>query len=885
MMHRTILIKYSKTVGCYLSALVVACMAHPALAEMQSLEDEAMSVVSGQSGLTLDVEHDMSIGEVAYFDDGLGIALQGVRMTKAGDRTLADWERFVGHELVEIGEDAAYADQFPFEANTSSQAETRIEVDLLNDGTLVFDFISIDHTRFEIGDIRFIDTPGLAPVPTDRSMGGLFFDFQLDGNVEVTGAGTDGSDIFGGLFNIDLLFENARFGYRTNGNEFFLDGMTIDLNSPGTVLTYDIPNNELDLRLPNLTTDIYVEAMRFSNNPSNHGVSVDVGSGLPLPSYGSLWTSMDLNSEIQIGVGGAAGAEGMTFNAQTTINWLDFAWGDDIGTNLTPGWVGALGVSGNFNIDNMTVDVMADPDEGVEPTRDYGPGLALEVDRIDANLRIEEFVIADSIQRLRQYSQARGGQPVNSVGSFDANLVFADGVYGGNAQTNRILLQAGGHADAGYQGLRLDTRLSVISPNNESNFVYTDNGNSLMWSRFSGYADGDLTLNVTNDGTLNGTTFYDGLRFGFEDFAFGYQIEGYRVAEDTGNSADLNNQELQGASAIPGMPGLPGIGAAPSLEGTLNGHITIGPGGRQGEEGLTINSDLTITDGNLAHYLDGDGSGRGLWLSGLNYDVHLRDMLVDVTDQGIEIYETENWGVMDVTDFRLGDKETGASFGRLVMQHHELGSFRRIVDGGAGNVCVGGSGVGQVACEAGGGYWSSRGPEGLSVISIRHLAAANNLENKRNRFTWEVARTGEGTDAVVNGSGLQLVFDNFTTNDGDGVNDTYGIRTVTQVDVAQTRVIKKSDGADRNGVLGNRGDEKIMNPDGSYRYVAPASLTGADMDDRPAGLAVRTTTSFRELDVDNVNLVHPTGGESTLLYGLKLQNFEVRTDITATPMD
>lgn len=885
MMQRRILIKFSKTVSSYLSALVVACMAHPVLAEMQSLEDDAMSVVSGQSGMTLDVQTDITIGEVAYFDDGLGIALQGVRLTKAGDRTLADWERFVGHELAEIGMDTAYATQFPFEANTSNRAETRIDVDLLNNGTLVFDFISIDHTRFEIGDIRFIDTPGLAPVLTDRSMGGLFFDFQLDGNVEVTGAGTDGSGIFGGLFNIDLMFENARFGYRTNGNEFFLDGMTIDLDSPGTVMTYDNVDGELEVRLPNLTADIYAEAIRFSNNPSNHGVSVDADSGLPLPSYGSLWASMDLNSNIQIVAGGADGTEGMTFNAQTVINWLDFAWGDDIASDQTNGWVGALGVSGNFNVDNLTVDLMADPDEGIEPARDFGRGLAFEVDRIDANLRIEEFVIADSIQRLRQYSQSRGGQPVNTIGSFDANLVFADGLYGGNAQTNRILLQAGGHADAGYQGLRLDTRLSVISPNNESNFVYTDNSNSLMWSRFSGYADGDLTLNVTNAGTLNGTTFYDGLRFGFEDFAFGYQIEGYRVAEDSGNSADLNNQELQGASAIPGMPGLPGIGAAPALEGTLNGHITIGPGGRQGEEGLTINSDLSITDGNLAQYLDGDGTGRGLWLSGLNYDVHLRDMLVDVTDQGMEIYETENWGVMDVTDFRLGDKETGASFGRLVMQHHELGSFRTMSAGGAGDVCVGGVGANQALCEGAGGYWSARGTEGLTVSSIRHLAAANIPENKRNRFTWEVARAGEGTDAVVNGSGLQLVFDNFTTNDGDGVNDTYGIRTVTQVDVAQTRVIKKTDGADRNGVLGNRGDEKIMNPDGSYRYVAPASLTGADMDDRPAGLAVRTTTSFRELDVDNVNLVHPTGGESTLLYGLKLQNFEVRTDITATPMD
>lgn len=885
MMQMRMLNTHLKLLGRHLSVVIACGLFQQAQADMQSLEDEALSGVSGQSGMTLKVETDMSIGEVAYFDDGLGIALQGVRLTKAGDRTVADWERFVRHELVDAGVSDTYANLLPFEANTSNLAATRLDIDILDNSTLSLDFISIDRSRFEIGDIRFINTPGLTAAPAAPSIGGLFFDFQLDGHVDITGAGTATNPIYGTLFNIDLLFENARFGYRTNGNEFFLDGMTIDVESPGTVLTYDIPNNELDISLPSFKADIYADAIRFSNNPANHGVSVDVATGLPLSSYGSMWATMDLTSNIGIAAGGAAGSQGITLNSQTTINWLDFAWGDDIATNSTPGWVGALGVTGNVNVNNLYIDVLADPDAGIEPARDFGHGLMFDVDRIDANLRIEEFVIADSIQRLRQYSQSRGGRPVNTVGTFEANLILADGLYEGNAQTNRILLQAGGHPDAGYQGLRLDTRLSVISPSNESNFVYTDNGNSLMWSRFSGYADGDLTLNVTNAGTLNGTTFYDGLRLGFEDFAFGYQIEGYRVAEDSGNSADLNNQELQAATAIPGMPGLPGIGAAPALEGTLNGHITIGPEGRLGEEGLTINADLSISDGSLAHYLEGDGTGRGLWLSGLNYDVHLRDMLVDVTDQGIEIYETENWGVLDVTDFRLGDKATGASFGRVVMEHHELGSFKRIIDGGAGNVCVGGVGATQTACETDSGFWSSRGSEGLSISSIRHLAAANNVENKRNRFTWEVSRTGEGTNAVVNGSGMQLVFDNFTTNDGNGSTDTYGIRTVTHVDIAQTRVVKKSNGADENGVVGNRGDEKVMNSDGTYRYVAPGSMTGVDISDRPVGLAVRNTTSFRELDIDNVNLVHPTGGESTLLYGVKLQNFEVRTDITATPMD
>lgn len=874
-----------KYMGKYLIAFMMASVSQYGTAAMKALEDETLSGVSGQSGLTLDIETNISIGEVAYFDDGLGIALQGVRLTKPSDRTQADWERYIRHELSEAGGDPAYADRFPFEENTSNLSGSRVELDILNNGTLALDIFTIDRARFEIENIRFVDAPGLSPGAADRSFGGLFFDFQLDGYVEVTGAGTDGSGIFGGLYNIDLLFENARFGYRTNGNEFFLDGMTIDFNSPGTVLTFDYLNDELNVRLPNLSAEISVDALRFSNNPSNHGVSYDVDSGTLLPSYGSLWAFMELNANLQLRSGGEDGQQGVTFNAQTAINWLDLAWGDDIVSDAAPGWIAALGITGDLNIQNMAIDILEDPDAGIEPAKDYGRGLAFSFERMQANLHIQDFVIADSMQRIRAYSQGRGGLPVRTIGSFNANLLFADGMFGGNPRTNRIYLQAGGNLDAGYQGLRLDTQLSVISPNNESNFVYTDNGNSLMWSRFQAYADGDLTLDITNAGTINGTQFYDGLRLGFEDFAFGYQIDGYRVARSTGDANDLNNQELQGAAAVPGMPGFFSIGAAPALEGNLNGHVTLGAGGRFGEEGLTINADLSISNGSLATYVDGDGTGRGLWLSGLNYDVHLRDMMIDVTDLGMEIYESEHWSTLDVTDFRIGDKVTGASFGRIAQETYELGSQHAIRAGGAGDVCLGGSGFNQAQCEGSGGAWNSRGSEGLTVISRRHLSAESVVENKRNRFTWELGRTGEGTAAVVNGSGMQLVFDNFTTNDGNGLTDTYGIQAVSHVDIAQTRVVKKSDGADRNGVVGNRGDEKVMNADGTYRYVAPASMSETDRNDRPVGLAVRTSTSFREIDFDRVNLVHPAGGESTLLYGLKFQNFDVTTDITATPMD
>ena len=117
------------------------------------------------------------------------------------------------------------------------------------------------------------------------------------------------------------------------------------------------------------------------------------------------------------------------------------------------------------------------------------------------------------------------------------------------------------------------------------------------------------------------------------------------------------------------------------------------------------------------------------------------------------------------------------------------------------------------------------------------------------------------------------------------MSDTFGLRNEYQLDIAGVQVVKKADGPDSNGVVGDKGDIKVMNADGSYRYVNPAALTAQDIQDRPVGIAVRSRTQFQELDFDQVKLVHPTGGESTLLYGLKFQNFDITTDISTTALD
>ncbi len=819
-------------------------------AELKALDDEVLSGVSGQSGITLDLAAKASVSEVAYFDDGLGLALQGVKLNAA--------------------------------ASPSDFANYRFELDVLADGALAIEFTSNNVGRFEIADMRFVSNPGEIPVAAAPSMGGLFLDFMLDGRTEIRGGGAGGPGTSGHTFDTEFVLTNGRLGYRTNGNEFFFDGMSFDVSALGTTLDVD-PGGILHLRMPNFQAEFSVSAVRFSDNPANHGVSNDVVTGLPLPSYGSLWLNTDMNVDLQIQAGGASGVQGLTLNSSNQINRLDLAWGEDTDWSSSGYWVGALGAMGQISFQNLTVDVLADPDAGVDPLNDYGVGLAVAFDQLSFNLDVADVVLGETKTNIDAYV-LNGATPVKSIGGMSTNFLFADGLFDGVARTNAILLQAGGNVAAGNQGLRLDTQLSLISPNNESNFVYIDDGNALMLSKLEGFADGDITLDVTRAGNISGTDFYDGLRVGFEQFAFGYQFEGARVAKDTGDNEDLKSRQLQAGQAIEGLsPFTMGLAGAPSLKGVLDGHVTLGPGGADGVEGITINADLSVSNGLMASYREEDG--RGLWLSGLNYDVHLRDMMLDVTDEGLQIYQGESWSLLDVTDIRIGDEVTGASFGRLALESFEQGSTRTIKAGGAGVVCIGGAGTSQALCEGDGGRWEDRGTEGITISSVRFLQAENELEGKRNRLTWETGRAGEGGAAPVNGSGMQLVFDNYTTNDGDGINDIFGLQTDYHLDLAGVQVVKKSDGADSNGVVGSKGDIKVMNADGTYRYVSPAALTAQDIQDRPVGIAVRTRTQFKELDFDRVNLVHPTGGESTLLYGLKLQNFDVTTDISTTVLD
>ncbi|SFM79935.1 DUF6160 family protein [Marinobacter zhejiangensis] len=779
------------------------CVVPQALAELQSLEDSVMSGISGQTGITLEIGLNATIDQLSYFDDGNGIHLEDFRIASA--------------------------------SNPGSGAFHRVAIDIGADASLNLDYL-VEDRRIEFGDVRLAGAPGV-------SMGGMFFDHTLEGFFRLSSGGS----LSGAGYTFDTAYTmtGGRLGYRTNGNEVFLDDVTLSVEALG--VTMDAIPGGLLFTAPSITGSYNVGAIRYSSNPLNHGNSVDVTTGTDLPSYGSLSGDFDLSGETSIGGGGRSG-EGIHIDSQTTINSANFMYVDD-------GNAFALkGITGNYRFDDLRIDVTTDW-QGRE-------ALGLTLGALEGGFNVERIEL---------------GAAGKSLGSVNMNFLFEDQVVNGVGYTNAIYLQGGGHADAGEQGLRLAAQWSLVP----SDFSYTEDGNRVIFSGLQSWGQGDLTVNVTREELISGTEFFDGLRIGFEGIKGGYRINGLRVGDE--------DAPLQGGTEL-----LLALGFYPAYEFELDGHITLGAGGATGD-GITVNSDVVITNGNAALIANpyDEGAGEivqtGLWVSDLNYDAHLRNMTIDITPDGFAIIKGEAWSTMDIGNLRVGDKADGESFGRFVIQSYETGSTMTITPGGAGAVCAGGTGGDSAACTASGGLWEDRGDEGVTIAMTQILARAVS-DTKRNAITWEANRTLDGAGNPLNDTGMKLVLNDIYTSDGgdfdgDGVEDnTFGIQSNISVDVFQTRVVKRDDGADSLGVVGARGDERIMDPTAAegYRYVS--SPTVADIQNRPLGFAVQARAQFRELSINNIDLVHPVGGSQTAIYGVKMQNFDINANLTATPM-
>ncbi|WP_071872139.1 DUF6160 family protein [Atopomonas hussainii] len=674
---------------------------------------------------------------------------------------------------------------------------------------------------------------------SSNSFGAVNAFYTLGSTLKLKGGGASG------VAGIDLdgsrlSLTNATVYYRDNGHDLIIDGVSLEayLNAAYIDIVNGGSGSEVQL---NLGTSRFVGQI--------NGLRMDLAQGDPSTavtpstpdtrdpnynrSFGRLSMDLNLGGSIRIAGGGASG-DGLRIKPNITFSNSLFQYQD-------AGILRAENFSGTIaSTSGITLDLDSDA---------RGPYAQLAFADLNINTTFGGLIM---------------GNPTNQkLGSLGLNLNFIDQ----GAQKNWLKLRPGGASTSAAQGVTADVSWSMAN----SSAVVTDNGNSMWFSGLKTNGTGTFTLDMTKGCGTGGITtgcyagtsgftdpskgnyngHYDGLRIGFNNVVGSYSFDGLRVGSA--------NAPLQGGTELLVLAEI-----FPAYDFTLNGHFTLLPGGSSGD-GIRYNADLFITDARAA--ITVDETGKGLWLSGTSYNMHFRNGSVDVTNNGIELNKGEYWSNLDVSDVRWGNKLTGTSLGRLVLRRYEQGSTLAISSGGAGALCVGGTGTNSGTCAASGGRWEDRGNEGITAklknVWVKGATSTANTvvtDEKRNQIIWETNRSGG------NGTGSQIVVDNLHTSDGNasvanggngtgatnGTN-TYGFNVDLNLDVAPTKVRNKSTG----------------------QYVSPD----------PLGFAVNGRVHFKEINIDRVQNVHPTGGAVTSMYGVKLQNADISANMTATPIN
>lgn len=667
---------------------------------------------------------------------------------------------------------------------------------------------------------------------SNKSFGAFRAFYTLGGSLKLSGGGASGVSGFS-VDDSQLSLSAATFYYRDNGFDLIVRGLSFDtyLNNAYVDIVSGGTGQEVKL---DLGTSRFVASIA--------GIGLDLAHGDPIPgvpvtpgtpdlrdanagrSFGQLHMDLNLGGSLSIGSGGASG-EGLRIRPNISISNSLFQYQDE-GVLRAENFAGSL-----ISNSGITLDLAQDG---------QGSYAQLAFSDLKFNATLGGLIM---------------GNPSNQkLGSLAVDLNFLDQ----GARQNWVKLRPGGDINSGLKGISADASWNMV----DSSLALTDNGNSMWFSGLRTHGSGQFTLDITkscaagvsagcyagsnsdlNSGGYNG--HFDGLRLGLNNVVGSYSFDGLRVG-----SADA---PLQGGTEL-----LVLMEVFPAYDFTLNGQITLQPGGISGD-GLRYNADFYISEANAAVTVD--ENGRGLWLAGSTYEMHYRDGSLDVSNNGVELRKGTYWSKLDVGDLRWGDRHTGTSLGRLVLKRFEQGSTLALSSGGAGALCVGGSGSSSAACVASGGRWEDRGDEGLSVklknVFVRdgsgNPANAVSSNDKRNQIILETDRVGG-----VNGTGSQLVVDNFHTSDanpGNPAANSYGFNVDLNLDVAPTRVCDKS----APGC-------PVVSPD-------------------PLGFAVNARVHFKEMNIDRVQHVHPTGGAVTSMYGVKLQNADIRANLTATPIN
>ncbi|WP_339731848.1 DUF6160 family protein [uncultured Pseudomonas sp.] len=682
------------------------------------------------------------------------------------------------------------------------------------------------------GSAQVLSVDNIELAGSSKSFGAFRAFFTLGASLKLSGGGASGVSGFS-VDDSQLSLSAATFYYRDNGFDLIVKGLSFDTYLNNAYLDIVSGGSGQEIKL-DLGTSRFVGSIAGIGLDLAHGdptAGVAVTPGAPdlrdvdaQRSFGKLNMDLRLGGSISIAGGGASG-EGLWIKPNITIANSLFQYQDE-GVLRAENFAGSL-----ISNSGLTVDLEQD-----------GAGSYAKI----------------AFQDLKFNATLGGlimGNPSNQkLGGLAVDLNFLDQ----GARQNWLKLRPGGDPNSGQKGISADISWNMVN----SSLALTDNGNTMWFSGLRTHGTGQFTFDLTkscaagvsascyagtnsdiNSGGYNG--HFDGVRLGFKNVVGSYSFDGLRVG-----TADA---PLQGGTEL-----LVLMEIFPAYDFTLNGQVTLRAGGAVGD-GLRYNADFYITEANAA--ITVDENGRGLWLSGSSYDMHYREGSLDISTNGVELRKGTYWSKLDVNDVRWGDRQTGSSIGRLVLKRYEQGSTLAINSGGAGALCVGGSGGTSAACVASGGRWEDRGDEGISVklknVFVRDGSGnpANSVSNneKRNQIIIETGRVNG-----VNGTGSQLVVDNFHTSDGNPSNpnaNAYGFNVDLNLDVAPTKVCSKT----------------------------ASGCTPVSPD--PLGFAVNGRVHFKEVNIDRIQHVHPTGGAVTSMYGVKLQNADIRANLTATPIN
>lgn len=763
---------------------------------------------------------------------GIGISIE--KLVDIGSVSYTDDDKRLELESIKIGS--------PTDVNnTPAFSNHLINIDGAS-GILIES--TFNPTRIQVGGISVGDHIGA------RSFGQFVLDFE---GTNILNANNNAGGGF--LISSTSQFENVNFVWSTNGQSLRFDNMTINSQLTNALIQEQDISAEIKA--------LVIEIPEYNHQMTLAGVCFSDSACTANNSLGAISVSQALtNSEIQI-YGGGRNGQGLTMNMFFEFDEIDNATGDgNVFTYTDESSFKIAKQSGNITVTGFTFDIGT----GDAVLDDH---IALQYDSVVGNFKSDLVEIAG-----------------NTVGGFDFQFNFSNGTHDSVDYVNQVKIAPGiafagqdFSADASLLAAGFDAFMTNfyskvsnasdgISVYNQWNmtgdFYYTEDTHTIMADNLYAYGEGYTTLDIRSGvdsiDTSNDVS-ENFLAIGIRDYKINYGLDGLRVGDDT---SQLQN-------------GYEFLGFAADARFTLNGALEIRGGGAAGS-GLTLDADMLISDGNFT--LTKSGS-VGIHLDTVTYEFHLRDATLDVNSSGIQLVLGELWSEFIAEDVRFGDRITGNSLGSVAMTQYEQGSTISISGGGAGVAqCVGAAGADETTCDTNGGYWLDTGSEGLTFSSQRILLQENVGEGKSNSVTIEMNRTG-GT-----GTGQSLKLNNIYTSDGyDDTTNTHGVQNAMSIDVARTRVIKKETGSDSNGVTGNEGEEVITSGLGATEYTYVANPDASQRANRPETLVLSNHIQIKELNVDNVELIH--GGSATgqtMLQGMKLQNLDLTSRLMVSPI-